>query len=262
MNTDRDRDDYERWQRYGSERGWFEKMGDKVRSWFGDDEAERRRRMDETHERGSEPMYRDPRPSYNEPPHRNAPFTNPQYGQQYSHRPGNYGSVEYGSPTTFSGHPEHFGDQPWEQPRSEWYGGRMPRTEDHTRWQTSGHREETRMGNQPSYGNRFYGHSGETFAGRGPRGYKRSDERIKDDVCEHLTMHPEVDASEIEVQVVNGEVTITGMVHSRWEKRRSEEIAEDVYGVNNVHNNLRVGMQQPETTPQRSTEDKILNRPR
>ncbi len=29
------------------DRGWFDRAGDEVRSWFGDDDAERRRRMDE-----------------------------------------------------------------------------------------------------------------------------------------------------------------------------------------------------------------------
>lgn len=40
------------------DRGFFEKAGDEVRSWFGDDEAERRRRFDERRERGYD-RYRD-----------------------------------------------------------------------------------------------------------------------------------------------------------------------------------------------------------
>jgi hypothetical protein len=35
-------------------------------------------------------------------------------------------------------------------------------------------------------------------AGRGPKGYQRSDERIKEDICDCLTRDPDVDASEIE----------------------------------------------------------------
>lgn len=38
-------------------------------------------------------------------------------------------------------------------------------------------------------------------AGRGPKGYQRSDERIREDVCDRLTEHPAIDASEIEVEV-------------------------------------------------------------
>ncbi|HEX2115671.1 MAG TPA: BON domain-containing protein [Alphaproteobacteria bacterium] len=76
--------------------------------------------------------------------------------------------------------------------------------------------------------------------GRGPRGYTRSDERIREDVSDRLTDDPGVDASEIDIQVSNGEVTLSGTVHSRWQKRRAEDIAEDVSGVKHVQNNLRV----------------------
>src|SRR5205085_11361201 len=41
--------------------------------------------------------------------------------------------------------------------------------------------------------------------GRGPKGYTRSDDRIMEDVCERLTQHGNIDASEITVQVNNGE---------------------------------------------------------
>ncbi|WBO22801.1 DUF2171 domain-containing protein [Sphingomonas abietis] len=43
------RDDYRREPGYGSpdDRGFFDRAGDEIRSWFGDEEAERRRRRDE-----------------------------------------------------------------------------------------------------------------------------------------------------------------------------------------------------------------------
>jgi hypothetical protein len=37
--------------RHGNERGWFDRAGDEVSSWFGDEDAERRRRADERDER-------------------------------------------------------------------------------------------------------------------------------------------------------------------------------------------------------------------
>jgi len=77
------------------------------------------------------------------------------------------------------------------------------------------------------------------FAGRGPKGYQRSDDRIREDVCERLTHHPEIDASEIDIQVKNGEVTLTGTVDRREEKRMAEDVAEHVSGVKDVHNQLR-----------------------
>jgi osmotically-inducible protein OsmY len=76
--------------------------------------------------------------------------------------------------------------------------------------------------------------------GRGPKGYTRSDERIREDVNERLTDDPYVNASEIEVSVSSCEVTLTGTVDSREAKRRAEDIAERVSGVRHVQNNLRV----------------------
>jgi hypothetical protein len=77
--------------------------------------------------------------------------------------------------------------------------------------------------------------------GRGPKGYQRSDERIRDDVSDRLTDDPHIDASDIEVMVQNREVTLSGTVRSRFEKRHAEDIAESVSGVAHVQNNLRVG---------------------
>ncbi|MGK9287195.1 BON domain-containing protein, partial [Sinorhizobium meliloti] len=81
------------------------------------------------------------------------------------------------------------------------------------------------------------------FRGRGPKGYQRSDERIREDVCDRLSDDRSVDASEIEVRVSNCEVTLSGTVDSREQKRRAEDCAEEVSGVKNVQNNLRVSPQ-------------------
>jgi hypothetical protein len=78
------------------------------------------------------------------------------------------------------------------------------------------------------------------YRGRGPKGYQRSDERIRDDVCERLTDDPLVDASEIEITVANREVTLSGFVESRQARRRAEDIVEGVSGVGHVQNDLRV----------------------
>lgn len=80
----------------------------------------------------------------------------------------------------------------------------------------------------------------EQHRGRGPRGYKRADERIREDVCEWLTDDPHLDASNIEVAAKDCEVTLTGTVSSRQDKRRAEDLAELVSGVAEVHNRLRV----------------------
>jgi len=76
--------------------------------------------------------------------------------------------------------------------------------------------------------------------GRGPKGYRRADERIEEDVNEALTDSPELDASEIEVKVSNGEVTLSGTVTERSAKRTAEDIAERCSGVKDVRNEIRV----------------------
>jgi osmotically-inducible protein OsmY len=77
-------------------------------------------------------------------------------------------------------------------------------------------------------------------AGRGPRGYQRSDERIREDVCDRLCEHGYIDASQIDVAVQNGEVTLSGSVSERQEKRMAEDVVDAISGVRQVHNQLRV----------------------
>lgn len=81
---------------------------------------------------------------------------------------------------------------------------------------------------------------GGTYYGRGPSGYTRSDERIREDVCDRLTDDPHVDASAIEVAVEAGLVTLQGQVPDRQMKHRAEDCAEHVSGVKDVENRLRV----------------------
>ena len=78
------------------------------------------------------------------------------------------------------------------------------------------------------------------YEGRGPRGYRRSDERIFEDVCERFTEHGLLDPSDVEVNVRGGEVVLSGTVATRAEKRLAEDIADLVFGVVEVHNRLRV----------------------
>lgn len=78
------------------------------------------------------------------------------------------------------------------------------------------------------------------FFGMGPKGYKRSDDRIREDVSEALHDDPNVDATNIEVQVRDGEVTLTGTCSDRRTKRLAEDCAGQVRGVNDVHNQIRV----------------------
>jgi osmotically-inducible protein OsmY len=86
--------------------------------------------------------------------------------------------------------------------------------------------------------------------GRGPKNYTRSDDRIREDVNDRMADDSWLDASEIEVQVAKCEVTLTGTVHSREDKRRAEDLAEQVSGVKHVQNNLRVQASGAQTASQ------------
>jgi osmotically-inducible protein OsmY len=78
------------------------------------------------------------------------------------------------------------------------------------------------------------------FRGRGPKGYRRSDDRLTEDINERLTDHPGIDAENIEVRVKDGEVTLTGTVDDRHAKRMAEDVAWQVSGVMEVTNQLRI----------------------
>ena len=142
------------------------------------------------------------------------------------------------------GRPEHrrweTGPRGWDEPRP--YSNtaeRMPRGDD-WRWRSSG---ESRGIYEDDSGqvHRFtHWQEQPNYAGRGPKGYRRSDDRIREDVCDRLTDDWHIDASEMEVAVQNGEVMLSGTVQSRDEKRRAEDLAERIAGVRDVHNNLRV----------------------
>lgn len=76
--------------------------------------------------------------------------------------------------------------------------------------------------------------------GKGPKGWKRPDERIREDVCHTLERDHVVDATEIEVSVQNGVVTLSGHTETRSAKRRSEDIIENIAGVLDIRNELTV----------------------
>jgi hypothetical protein len=75
--------------------------------------------------------------------------------------------------------------------------------------------------------------------GKAPRGYQRSDERLREMICERLMEDGKLDASDVEVDVKDGRVTLDGCVDSRMAKYQIEDMIEQI-GVDDVQNNLRV----------------------
>lgn len=76
--------------------------------------------------------------------------------------------------------------------------------------------------------------------GKGPKGYRRSDARILEDVCEAIADQGHIDASDVEVKVEEGVVVLTGTVGLRHHKRSLEILVENCRGVDEVRNELRL----------------------
>jgi osmotically-inducible protein OsmY len=218
----RSRGDYGR----RDERGFFDRAGDEVRSWFGDEEAERRRRQDEREARlrgwrgpsrvspGRAPDYAD----YGD---------DPQWARQWGYVERPYERTPMAEERPWA---DDYGrHEAWRRAERGWEGGqeRFGPSRAGRSWYSGGPAEDAWRGRGP-------------YTGHGPKGYQRSDERIREDVCERLTEHGDLDARDIEVHVVSREVTLQGSVASRADKRLAEDIADSVSGVSEIHNQLRV----------------------
>jgi hypothetical protein len=74
----------------------------------------------------------------------------------------------------------------------------------------------------------------------GPKGYKRSDERIREDICDELMTMGDIDSSDVEVSVNGGAVSLTGTVPDRSMKYRIESVADRCTGVVDITNLIKV----------------------
>ncbi len=86
------------------------------------------------------------------------------------------------------------------------------------------------------YESPYYG----PYTGYGPRGWTRSDERIREDINERLTQDGRIDATNVNVTVTGGVAELSGSVDDRMQKRIAERIADSVSGVWDVHNHLAI----------------------
>lgn len=102
-------------------------------------------------------------------------------------------------------------------------------------------REEFNMGRSAGASSSVSAHG---YRGIGPRGYRRDDARIRDDVCDALTESDALDASNITVTTQDGVVKLAGTVPHRLMKRLAEDLADGCPGVRDVENLLRVGASQ------------------
>lgn len=84
----------------------------------------------------------------------------------------------------------------------------------------------------------------EGYIGKGPKGYRRSDERIYGDACEVLFRNPSVDASDIVVEIESGLITLSGTVKDRGAKKEAEHCLEHIVGVIDIQNDLKISGQE------------------
>ena len=231
------------------DRDWTDRTGEEARPWFGDDEAQRRRLLDER--RGYGGGYgRDYRGGYGAYAGRGYP-EEPRAG--YGGRDAGLGfDLGWGYPGRYG--PGGFGlFGPLGYGRGYGGYGRDPYGGDYRGYGREGYRGSEDRGLLDRAGDEvasWFGDKGaehrrdrdRSHRGRGPRGYARSDERIREDVSDRLTDDHHLDASEIEVSVSvsDREVTLNGMVEDRFAKHHAEDIADSVSGVEHVQNNLRV----------------------
>lgn len=79
-----------------------------------------------------------------------------------------------------------------------------------------------------------------SYSGVGPKSYHRTDERIYEEICEILTLDPDIDASEIQVEVQDGDVTLKGTVETKTLRAYAEDSISRVFGVNDINNQIEV----------------------
>jgi osmotically-inducible protein OsmY len=214
------------------DRGMVNRSADEVRSWFGDEDAARRRRMDEARDRDdrdwdhrtsntAERAWDRTRETARDLTDKDRDGRRGFAEWNDNDRPGDrYRSSAYGAPAARGGDEYWTRDRPYRE-RGGYAGADSYEPYIGSRWNTT----------VPSTAN---------YVGRGPRGYRRGDERIREDVCDRLTDDPRIDASDVDVQVKDAEVTLAGSVRTREEKRFAEDVIERISGVRDVNNNLKV----------------------
>lgn len=171
-------------------------------------------------------------------------FGQRDYGGAYGQRsPGSYGSsgaegvYGYGSSSydRYGMNQDPYGREYGNQGRypAQSYGGQDYQGQNYPG--QGGYSQGYRGQEQGSY-------QGQSYRGRGPKNYTRSDERIREDLSEKLSNHHYIDASDVNVEVKNGVVTLSGTVEQRHLKHEIEDMAEHCSGVKDVENRLTVSM--------------------
>jgi len=235
-----------------------ERYDDRYRDRWSERERDRNQEWDERHEqarsRGWQGYSSSPsggrerdRPEYEDyPPSRyRNDYSRDQYrrGNEFESERGREPGAAYRS--GYVGRNAFIGDGGYEshvggynQPNERGYGA----TSSGANWGASepGRHRLGTLTDSAAQGARYVDQRSGSHSGRGPKNYQRSDERITDEICERLTRDPEIDATNIEITVQSGLVTLGGFVGDRQSKRAAEDLANDVWGVKDVQNQIKI----------------------
>ena len=90
--------------------------------------------------------------------------------------------------------------------------------------------------------------------GRGFVGYDSADDRIDEELTDHLTEHSYIDTTQVTFTVKDGKATLEGSVPDADQKNYVEEVAAKIDGVKGIDNRLTV--QKPQDTLAKNTSGK------
>ena len=250
--SERDYYDRDRWgwnRDRDHDRNWFDRARDEVKDWFRPDE----------HNRGGYGQgYGGNRDHYNRGGWGSGDYNThrtSQWGGGNDYNRGGYGSNDYNynnrdydrgnwgtSGNSWAGN--NWGTSYGDYNRGAWGSNDYNRDHNNRGWFGGGGSDWNR-GSQATGGRDdrgFFEKIGDALglSGKGPKNFKRNDDRIREDVCRYLTDDHRVDATEVDVDVREGEITLRGTVDDRRQKRIAEELCESVWGVKDVKNELRV----------------------
>ena len=170
------------------------------------------------------------------------PFTHSAFGESEPPRYFGTGAQGYGGGPSFTGGTYGTADWRSDAPYFDEVGFNRGNYEDPLPPQTQGRSQYRHSG----YGQSGYGQSAYRQGRQqrryplGPKGYTRSDERLREDISERLMQAYDIDSSEVTVQVLGGKVVLEGTVPNRYMKHAIEDIADAAPGVQDVDNRVRV----------------------
>jgi hypothetical protein len=179
-------------------------------------------------------------PPFSQEPSGHAPFSHSAFGESERPRYFGTGAQGHGGGPSFTGGTYGTADWRSDSPYFDEVGFNRGNYEDPLERQTGGRPQYRQARPQRRYP-------------LGPKGYTRSDERLREDISERLMGAYDIDSSEVTVQVLGGKVSLEGTVPTRYMKHAIEDIADSAPGVQDVDNRIRIAPTNADTLSGRTS---------